>query len=125
MAKYDGQSPPVEFILTFSQLYGLEVWVHHGQGKPIQYVGPDLQTTDIKGRVHLQCLGGTHYNPAIEDKYYEPPLSAPVEEYVNAGPEEEEPEPGPSRTSPQPKKKKRYTFNPTRLEEIPPEYLPR
>ena len=65
---------PEVFLLAFSHLYQLQVWVHHGFNNPVIYRPDGVITGDITSRIHLQCLAMTHYNPATENRLYEPPL---------------------------------------------------
>ena len=74
LSKFDGQVPPIEFVLAFSSMFNLDVWVHHGMGKPVRYSCMEYSDSKVVDRVHLQCLGGIHYNPAVEAKHYKSDL---------------------------------------------------
>ena len=74
LSRYPGTLPPVQFIEAFSKLFDLEVWVHHEMDKPIRhcpYTSNEQDGTMLK-RIHVQCLGGVHYNPIVENKLYQP-----------------------------------------------------
>ena len=75
---FDGQVPPDEFIMVFCSMFSLDVWVHHGTGKPIQFHGGEGGTS--RRRLHLQCLAGCHFNPATESKFFTPVQDLPEHE---------------------------------------------
>lgn len=66
-----GQMMSEELLTVFSNMYGLEVWVHCGMEKPIVHsMGEDSDSS--ARRVHLQFLAGVHYNPVEEMSEYMP-----------------------------------------------------
>ena len=69
--KYPGCLPAIELLLAFTKLYNIEVWVHFGGGRPIVYKDPDITCNH---RIHLQCLGGVHFNPLMELQSYSSPV---------------------------------------------------
>ena len=77
LSRFPGTLPPSQFIRAFTRLFNLEVWAHHEMENPVRYsqmtCGEEDVTADM--RVHIQCLGGVHYNPIVENRFYqyEPP----------------------------------------------------
>ena len=72
LARLPGQLPMWEFLLAFSHLFFLQVWVHHGLAQPIIYdYDKKSGVADATERVHLQCVNGIHYNPVSESELYE------------------------------------------------------
>ena len=67
---YPGNAPALELLLAFSKCFNVEVWVHFGPTCPVVYCDPTVLNAL---RVHLQCLGGVHFNPVIELKSFEVP----------------------------------------------------
>ena len=65
--KYSTQMPPVDILMSFSKLFLVEVWVHYGPVNPILYNGIPSTCGDT---VHLQCLGGVHFNLLCTDGTY-------------------------------------------------------
>ena len=63
-------TPALELLLAFSKLFNVEVWVHYGSTCPVVYCDPTVQNAF---RIHLQCLGGVHFNPVLELKNFEVP----------------------------------------------------
>ena len=63
-----GVLPMQEVLLVVSLLYGIVVCVHYGVERPVMY-----KAKSVKGEwvLHLQCLGGVHYNWVVEKKLYE------------------------------------------------------
>ena len=77
LAKLPGHLPMWEFLLAFSNLYFLQVWVHHGIDQPIIYDYEQRSgVNDAAKRVHLQCVNGIHYNPVSENNLYRPQILA-------------------------------------------------
>ena len=69
LAKQPQQIPVPEVILAFSTLYNLTVLVHHGMDYPVMHtLTPEASQIN---RVHLQCLGGFHYNALCETLLYD------------------------------------------------------
>ena len=66
LMKYPGQVLIQEMFLVFADYFRVTVCVHYGGDKPIVFK-TDL-STDI--RVHVQCLGGIHFNPVKETRLY-------------------------------------------------------
>ena len=69
LMRHAGQLPGVEIIFAFARLYNCVVLVHFGGQVPIGYCPPDT-TEESLTQVHLQCLGGVHYNPAMVYKKF-------------------------------------------------------
>ena len=64
-------TPPIQFILAFNALYDLQVFVHCGLRSPVVYALEDQDIfQDRAYRVHLQCVGGHHYNALTEGDGY-------------------------------------------------------
>ena len=66
LMKHDGQLLCVEALEAFAHLFSCIVLVHYGPSFPIVYSSPFCEWKDTHSRVHLQCLCGIHYNPAVE-----------------------------------------------------------
>lgn len=62
-------TPYQEVLITFSDLYEVIVHVHFGDKKPIIYRCHRMHFKS-KRIIHLQCLGGTHYNLVRETSAY-------------------------------------------------------
>ena len=58
-----------EVLSIVSFLFGVVVFVHFGGEKPIIY--KDERVNESALGLHVQCLGGVHYNWVIEKKTYE------------------------------------------------------
>ena len=59
-------------LRAFTKIYSLDVWVHHGIKYPIIHTSLENPSTDPSKRVHLQCISGVHYNPLVENRFYQP-----------------------------------------------------
>ncbi|XP_047740946.1 uncharacterized protein LOC125179330 [Hyalella azteca] len=64
LMKNVGELPCEEIILAASDLYNVEIWVHHGMTSPVIYKSDNL--TEDHQIMHLQCISGIHYNPVEE-----------------------------------------------------------
>ena len=67
---YPGTVPALELLLSVSKCFNVEVWVHFGPTCPVVYRDPTVEDTR---RIHLQCLGGVHFNPVIELRHFAEP----------------------------------------------------
>ena len=67
--------PPNNFLLAFSNIFKLHVYVHCGLTSPVIYKIDSSTQSDIASRVHLQCLAMIHYNPCSENRLYESPVT--------------------------------------------------
>ena len=65
---HPGVLPVPEVLVAFAERYQVTVCVHYGFNSPVIYQGFSSMS---KTRVHLQCLGGIHYNPMAERRSYE------------------------------------------------------
>lgn len=72
MAKFPGQLPSDLFFLAFNNLFNLQVWVHHGIGRPVMFLltGQSV-ASEASHRVHLQCVSGVHFDPLVENRLYD------------------------------------------------------
>ena len=68
--KSPGVLPCNQVILAASVLYTKRIYVHYGIDAPVVYVGDETVPRGRDHRIHLQCLGGIHYNPLIESGDY-------------------------------------------------------
>mgnify|MGYP000297764705 CR=1 FL=1 len=66
LLKLPGQPPSDLFLRSFANLFQLQVVVHYGMTRPVIFTPSQMHVAgeDEEHRVHLQCLGGVHYNPA-------------------------------------------------------------
>ena len=64
-----GQLPSLDVLLAASHLYNVKVFVYFWGDQPVIYQY-DQSCTNV---VHLQCLGGIHFNPLIEVRSYKSP----------------------------------------------------
>lgn len=69
LAMINNGTPYQEVLLTASDLYEVIVHVHFGDKQPIIYRHHRVHHQN-KRVVHLQCLGGTHYNLVKETEGY-------------------------------------------------------
>ena len=65
--KYPGCFPALELLLAFSKCFDVQVWLHYGPTCPVVYNHPDVKDGLV---VHVQCLGGVHFNPVVALKNY-------------------------------------------------------
>ena len=71
LMRLEGQLPCVEVLYAFGELFGCYISVHFGGVRPVNFVPPCRKRLDGDcQRIHLQCLGGVHYNPVMELKDY-------------------------------------------------------
>ena len=78
LSELPGQLPLHEILLAVAYCYHLQVWVHHGIGKPVVYSKEgECATCDSSSRLHLQCLSGVHYNPLYENRLFKGENYAP------------------------------------------------
>ena len=80
LMRFPGQTPCLELIQVFANLYNVHVIVHFGLTCPIIY-RPNTKPLPCSGigdykRLHLQCISGTHFNPVVETKGYD--LTVPI-----------------------------------------------
>ena len=81
MRSFPGEVVPDEILLAFNYIYRLEVWVHHGMVIPVIFTLTESKNNP-KCRVHLQCLGGVHYNPVSETGVFQSTSSVPRDSLV-------------------------------------------
>ena len=65
LLKLPGQPPSDLFLKAFANLFELQVVVHYGITRPVIFTPFKVKVAsdNEEKRVHLQCLGGVHYNP--------------------------------------------------------------
>lgn len=73
--KYPGCVPALELLLSVSKCFEVEIWVHYGPTCPVVYCDPVLKNVP---RLHIQCLGGVHFNPVYEQRNFIPPTEVAV-----------------------------------------------
>ena len=64
------QLPIMEFLLAASELYKVKILLHYGGTNPIVYQTSSTGDADLPV-IHIQCLGGIHFNSLIETKSYQ------------------------------------------------------
>ena len=69
-----GQILCPEAISAFAQLHGCLVFVHYGIEFPVVHRPIKSSVNKELPRVHLQCLGGVHFNPVLETARYQVPI---------------------------------------------------
>ncbi|XP_043207946.1 uncharacterized protein LOC122373697 isoform X1 [Amphibalanus amphitrite] len=68
--KVPGQPLSVEMVAVFATLMRVRVIVHFGGHHPMIFTGPDGE--EVAGQaLHLQCLGGVHFNLLKENKNFQ------------------------------------------------------
>jgi len=85
--RQEGNVPGEEVLLAVCEMFGVEIWVHHGMSYPVIYTRDrDKTVSDSDDQVpvlHLQCLSGIHFNP-VDTKRRRSELSALiVSKHVN------------------------------------------
>jgi hypothetical protein len=60
--KRPGQLPCEALLLVACDLYGIEIWVHHGMPSPVIYRSNRAIGVADGHLVHLQCISGIHFN---------------------------------------------------------------
>ena len=81
-----GQPLSVEMLTVFATLMKTQVIVHFGGNHPMIFASQDGEHADGDA-LHLQCLGGVHYNLLMESKNFQKQntvLVARIEEQVRA-----------------------------------------
>lgn len=68
--RYSGCVPALELLLAFSKCFEVQVWVHYGPTYPVVYCHPDVKDGPV---IHIQCLGGVHFNPVLVLRNFVPP----------------------------------------------------
>ena len=63
LSKFAGQPPPIGFLLAFSELYRLQVWVHYGTLPPVVHT-----VEDSLPRVPSAVSGGNPFQPGAGDQ---------------------------------------------------------
>ena len=81
--KRSGQLLPEVALLAFSEVFGVQVWVHCGMDRPVIHALSGVPAAGPSKRVHLQWLAGVHYNPVLEMDEYVPALSGEPPEFVD------------------------------------------
>lgn len=61
LMRREGQLPSLDVLLAASRLYKVRFCVYFWSEKPVVY-----QFRDYEAVIHIQCLGGIHFNPLIE-----------------------------------------------------------
>ena len=62
------QLPIIDVILAVCRMFKVKVFVYFWNDKPVIYQDKSGKRDDPV--VHLQCLGGVHFNPLIKDNDY-------------------------------------------------------
>ena len=72
--KSPGVMPTLDVIQVFATKYNCQVWMHVGSDRPIIFDGGIGAVLSEYERVHIQMLGGVHFNPVweIANKYEMP-----------------------------------------------------
>ena len=93
-----GYMPTLDVIQVFAVNYNCQVWMHVGSDKPIIFDGGiGVSMSDFE-RVHIQLLGGVHFNPVWEmpNRYGVPDMDVAKQKWRHtigtALPEIEQPE---------------------------------
>ena len=60
---HDGILPKEEVMLSISDLYDVDIMVHHGMISPVLYQAKN--TAEKFPEIHLQCINLIHFNPII------------------------------------------------------------
>src|SRR5678815_567517 len=58
-----GREPIPEVLLAASDEFNLKIWLHHGTCCSVVYMGPKARKREDLKNIHIQVLGGTHFNP--------------------------------------------------------------
>ena len=73
--KNPGNMPSLEILLVFSALFKCQVWLHVGSERPIIFDYSEGSTLSNFPKIHIQMLGGIHFNPLREcGSRYNPPI---------------------------------------------------
>ena len=81
-----GQPLSVEMLTVFATLMKTRVIVHFGGNHPMIFAGQDGEDAGVEA-LHLQCLGGVHFNLLMESKSFQKQnavLVAHIDEQVRA-----------------------------------------
>jgi hypothetical protein len=62
------QLPSLDVLIAASRLFKIKIFVYFWSTQPVIYQFDDYQNT-----IHLQCIGGIHFNPLLELRNYSPP----------------------------------------------------
>ena len=82
--RHNGVLPCYEILVAASDLFKVEIHVHHGMQAPIIYKsGHSDNNTDV---VHIQCLAGVHFNPVINRRNVEQNVKAKLINIVDVRP---------------------------------------
>ena len=93
--KNPGFMPTLDVIQVFAVKCNCQVWMHVGSDKPIIFDGGIGATLSNCERVHIQLLGGVHFNPVweISNKYEMPEMDIPRQKWRHIIEEQQEEEP--------------------------------
>src|SRR5678815_2579719 len=58
-----GREPIPEILLAASDEFNLKILLHHGTCCSVVYMGPKARKREDLKSIHIQVLGGTHFNP--------------------------------------------------------------
>ena len=67
--KFPGQMPVMDLLLVCAHVYCIRILVHYGESQPISYE-PHHGNRESLNNLHLQCIGGVHFNALLEKKSY-------------------------------------------------------
>src|SRR5678815_2256516 len=62
-----GREPVPEVLLVASDMFEVKIWLHHGTCCSVVYLGHKVGKKENLKSVHIQVLGGTHFNPLRND----------------------------------------------------------
>ena len=65
--KHPGIIPCEAVLLAASDLYSVQIWVHHGMISPVVYKSESNEKS-LDRIIHLQCISGVHFNPLTQTK---------------------------------------------------------
>ena len=68
LMRHAGQLPSLEVLLVVSYLFRVKIFVYFFSTSPVIY-----QYDNYPSHVSIQCLGGIHFNPLVETRYYSVP----------------------------------------------------
>ena len=64
--KMPGCLPCETLFLVACDVFGIEIWVHHGMKMPVIYKSNEGRKNEERGMIlHLQCISGIHFNPVV------------------------------------------------------------
>ena len=66
--RFPNKMPIMDVVLAFCFLYKVKVFIYFHKDKPVIY--QNSIDSDDEPIIHLQCLGGIHFNPLVEKKNF-------------------------------------------------------